>query len=229
MVFERFTERARHVMVLAQEESRLLDHAYIGTEHLLVGVAREGTGPAAALLERHGLTPEGLRSHLTRGTAYGVGSVPFTPGAKRVLERALREALDLSHRDIEPEHLLLALTDDVPDDVGVGAGPTLRAAGADPAVLHAELLGSLPRGTSRRRRLLPGREAWTGPTRQAAGTALAKPAPAGPICPACAEPLRLGVAVVNAENLEGAAAADVVHVHVVYCQGCGAAIGTIST
>jgi ATP-dependent Clp protease ATP-binding subunit ClpC len=112
-LFERFTERARRVMVLAQEEARLLNHNFIGTEHLLLGLIHEGEGVAAKALEQLGISLEAVREKVeeTMGapsTAAG-GSPPFTPRAKKVLELSLREALQLGHNYIGTEHILLGL------------------------------------------------------------------------------------------------------------------------
>jgi ATP-dependent Clp protease ATP-binding subunit ClpA len=112
-VFERFTDRARRVIVLAQEEAHLLNHNYIGTEHLLLGLAHEGQGVAAIALERLGIRLEALRSQVEeiigRGQQAPSGHIPFTPRAKKVLELSLREALELGHDYIGTEHLLLGL------------------------------------------------------------------------------------------------------------------------
>jgi ATP-dependent Clp protease ATP-binding subunit ClpC len=112
-VFERFTERARQVVVLAQEEARALAHNYIGTEHLLLGLLREEEGIAARTLESLGVTIEEVRAQVARIVGQGdvaeTGQIPFTPRAKRVLELALREALSLGHNWIGTEHVLLGL------------------------------------------------------------------------------------------------------------------------
>src|ERR1041385_8083297 len=112
-MFERFTDRARRVVVLAQEEARLLNHNYIGTEHLLLGLIHEGEGLAAKALESLGVTLEGVRSQVEDmigvGTATPQGHIPFTPRAKKVLELSLREALQLGHNYIGTEHILLGL------------------------------------------------------------------------------------------------------------------------
>jgi hypothetical protein len=234
-VFERFTERARHVMVMAQDESRLLDHDHIGTEHILLGVVREGEGPAATLLVRHGLTLDALRAHLQPGTTFTGGSVPFTPGAKRALERALQEALALNHPDIEPEHLLLALTDEIPEDPPTaGAASLLQAAGIHHSVLHVELLSVLPKGPARRRRRLPGlpgRVPPLGPVRATQGAPIGRMVPgAGPVCPTCSTPLadNMRVAALSAEVEEGAETTDAVPVSVVYCGSCGTALSALA-
>jgi ATP-dependent Clp protease ATP-binding subunit ClpA len=134
-VFERFTDRARRVIVLAQEEARLLDHDYIGTEHLLLGLAREGQGVAAKALEVLGIRLEALRSQVEeiigRGQRAPSGHVPFTPRAKTVLELSLREALELGHDYIGTEHLLLGLIregEGVAAQVLVGLGADLARA-----------------------------------------------------------------------------------------------------
>src|SRR5947209_3654087 len=112
-MFERFTDRARRVVVLAQEEARMLNHNYIGTEHLLLGLIHEGEGLAAKALESLGVTLEGVRSQVEDmigvGTATPQGHIPFTPRAKKVLELSLREALQLGHSYIGTEHILLGL------------------------------------------------------------------------------------------------------------------------
>src|SRR3954447_19364547 len=113
-MFERFTDRARRVVVLAQEEARMLSHNYIGTEHILLGLIREGDGVAAKALESLGISLESVREKVeeTIGPASPgkVGSQnPFTPRAKKVLELSLREALQLGHNYIGTEHMLLGL------------------------------------------------------------------------------------------------------------------------
>ena len=112
-MFERFTDRARRVVVLAQEEARTLDHGYIGTEHLLLGLLREGDGVAARTLESLGVSREAARGQVEEIIGRGVdpppSHIPFTPRAKKVLELSLREALALGHTYIGTEHLLLAL------------------------------------------------------------------------------------------------------------------------
>ena len=112
-VFERFTDRARRVLVLAQEEARLLNHPFIGTEHILLGLIHEGEGIGARALESLGISLVGVRQKVeeTIGTAGSppIGSPPFTPRAKKVLELSLREAIQLNQSYIGTEHLLLGL------------------------------------------------------------------------------------------------------------------------
>jgi len=112
-LFERFTDRARRVVVLAQEEARLLNHNYIGTEHILLGLIHEGEGVAAKGLESLGISLEAVRSQVEELIGHGAsspsGHIPFTPRAKKVLELSLREALQLGHNYIGTEHILLGL------------------------------------------------------------------------------------------------------------------------
>ncbi|MFC2153773.1 ATP-dependent Clp protease ATP-binding subunit, partial [Actinomycetota bacterium] len=112
-MFERFTDRARRVVVLAQEEARLLNHNYIGTEHILLGLIHEGEGVAARALEGMDISLESVRSQVVeiigQGSQAPSGHIPFTPRAKKVLELSLREALQLGHNYIGTEHILLGL------------------------------------------------------------------------------------------------------------------------
>ena len=112
-MFERFTDRARRVVVLAQEEARLLNHNYIGTEHILLGLIHEGEGVAAKALESLGISLEAVRGQVEeiigQGGSSPSGHIPFTPRAKKVLELSLREALQLGHNYIGTEHILLGL------------------------------------------------------------------------------------------------------------------------
>jgi ATP-dependent Clp protease ATP-binding subunit ClpC len=143
-MFERFTDRARRVVVQAQEESRRLNHNYIGTEHLLLGILREGDGVAAEALAslEVGLDPaRGQVAEITgRGQQAPSGHIPFTPRAKKVLELSLREALSLEHHYIGPEHILLGL---ITEGHGV-AVEVLRALGAEPEQVRARVIELLP-------------------------------------------------------------------------------------
>jgi Clp amino terminal domain, pathogenicity island component/UvrB/uvrC motif len=120
-VFERFTERARQVVVLAQDEARALRHNYIGTEHLLLGLLREEEGLAARVLESLDVSLEDVRFQVERivgaGDDVATGQIPFTPRGKKVLELALREALSIGHNYIGTEHILLGL---IREGEGVG-------------------------------------------------------------------------------------------------------------
>ena len=112
-MFERFTDRARRVVVLAQEEARMLEHGYIGTEHLLLGLIHEGDGVAAKALEAMGINLGAVRQQVEtiigRGQHPPAGHIPFTPRAKRVLELSWRESDQMGHRYIGTEHILLGL------------------------------------------------------------------------------------------------------------------------
>jgi ATP-dependent Clp protease ATP-binding subunit ClpC len=131
-MFERFTDRARQVVVLAQEEARMLNHNYIGTEHILLGLIHEGNGVAARALEALGITDEAVRQQIDEIVGRGKkparsGHIPFTAQAKKSLELSLREALQLGHNYIGTEHILLGL-------IREGEGPAaqvLTAMGAD--------------------------------------------------------------------------------------------------
>ncbi|HEX6207452.1 MAG TPA: Clp protease N-terminal domain-containing protein, partial [Actinomycetota bacterium] len=130
-MFERFTDRARRVVVLAQEEARLLNHNYIGTEHILLGLIHEGEGVAAKALESLGISLEAVRQQVEdiigQGQSAPTGHIPFTPRAKKVLELSLREALQLGHNYIGTEHILLGL---IREGEGVAA-KVLQKLGAD--------------------------------------------------------------------------------------------------
>jgi ATP-dependent Clp protease ATP-binding subunit ClpC len=131
-MFERFTDRARRVIVLAQSEARSLDHDYIGTEHILLALMEEGTGVGAKVLESMQITMDAVREKVEQVTGRGqvspgTGHIPFTPAAKKVLELSLREALQLGHHYIGTEHILLGL---VREGEGV-AGQVLVNLGAD--------------------------------------------------------------------------------------------------
>ena len=112
-MFERFTNRARHVVVLAQEEARLLNHNYIGTEHILLGLLGEPESVAGTVLASFGITRDGVRVEVEdkvgRGKSQPSGHIPFTPRAKKTLELSLREALSIKHNYIGTEHILLGL------------------------------------------------------------------------------------------------------------------------
>src|SRR5512133_1081241 len=130
-MFERFTDRARRVVVLAQEEARMLNHNYIGTEHILLGLIHEGEGVAAKALESLGISLEAVREQVQeiigQGQQAPSGHIPFTPRAKKVLELSLREALQLGHNYIGTEHILLGL---IREGEGVAA-QVLGKLGAD--------------------------------------------------------------------------------------------------
>jgi len=142
-VFERFTDRARRVVVLAQEEARLLNHNYIGTEHILLGLIHEGEGVAAQALESLGISLEAVRNQVEeiigQGSSSPSGHIPFTPRAKKVLELSLREALQLGHNYIGTEHVLLGL---IREGEGVAAQVLVKL-GADLSKVRQEVIQQL--------------------------------------------------------------------------------------
>jgi ATP-dependent Clp protease ATP-binding subunit ClpC len=161
-LFERFTDRARRVVVLAQEEARLLNHNYIGTEHILLGLIHEGEGVAAKALESLGISLEAVRQQVEeiigQGGSSPSGHIPFTPRAKKVLELSLREALQLGHNYIGTEHILLGL---IREGEGVAAQVLVKL-GADLSRVRQQVI-----------QLLSGYQGSGGPAGEKAG------APAG--------------------------------------------------
>jgi ATP-dependent Clp protease ATP-binding subunit ClpC len=175
-MFERFTDRARATVVHAQEEARLLQHNYIGTEHILLGLIREREGVAARVLERMGVSlgvvREQVEQIIGRGEDAPSGHIPFTPRAKKVLELSLREALQLKHNYIGTEHVLLGL---VREGEGVAAQVLVRL-GADLGRIRQQvtrLLAQMPEGGSTavppRRQRTPAAEQVVAAAEQLAG------------------------------------------------------------
>ena len=146
-MFERFTERARQVIVLAQDEARALGHSYIGTEHLLLGILREEEGLGAHTLAALGVTDVEVRDRVARidgrGDEIPIGQIAFTPHLKRTLELSLREALSLGHDHIGTEHLLLGL---VRDNQGVGSQVLLEM-GFDAETIRGAVMSMLSAGS----------------------------------------------------------------------------------
>ncbi len=142
-MFERFTSRARHVVVLAQEEARRMDHNYIGTEHILLGLLGEPEGVGARALAGFGMSLEGAREEVIAivgtGEAAPRGHIPFTPRAKKILELALREALQLHHNYIGTEHILLGIIRE-----GKGVGAQVLGQHGDLAAIRVAVLNVLP-------------------------------------------------------------------------------------
>ena len=159
-MFERFTEPARQVVVSAQVEARALRHNYIGTEHILLGLIRQGDSLAARVLDSLGVGFEDVRSQVARivgeGDEVTTGQIPFTPRAKRVLELSLREGLSLGHNYIGTEHLLLGLAR---ENEGV-AIQILLDFGADAEKIRNEVIGLL---SSERPAATPGTTPMPGP------------------------------------------------------------------
>jgi ATP-dependent Clp protease ATP-binding subunit ClpC len=145
-MFERFTDRARRVVVLAQEEARLLDHDYIGTEHLLLGLAAEEEGIAARALAELGIDLETVRREVEevvgRGDTTPSGHIPFTRRAKKALESSLREAQGLGHDHIGTEHILLGIVRDYEG----AAAEVLAKQAASPEAVRAQVRSLLESG-----------------------------------------------------------------------------------
>lgn len=139
-MFERFTDRARRVVVLSQKEARLFDHDYIGTEHFLLGLINEGEGVATKALESLGIGLEAVRKQVEeiigQGESPPSGHIPFTPGAKKVLELSIVEAVRLGHDYIGPEHILLAL---IEESEGVAA-QVLEEFGAELSLARQQII-----------------------------------------------------------------------------------------
>jgi len=148
-MFERFTNRARRVIVLAQDEARLLGHNYVGTEHILLGLLAEGHGVAARALESLGISLDAVRQQVEEIIGRGregppEGHIPFTPRAKKVLELSLRESLDLGHTYIGTEHILLGL---IREGEGVAA-QVLVGLGLDLELVRQRVITLLTGGAS---------------------------------------------------------------------------------
>jgi ATP-dependent Clp protease ATP-binding subunit ClpC len=211
-VFERFTDRARRVLTLAQEEASALNHSFIGTEHILLGLIEEGDGLGARALRSLGMSTEDVRAKVEEivgaSVSTPVGSRPFTPRSKKVLELALREALQLNHSYIGTEHILLGLVREgngvattVLVDLGVELGWVRQA------------VNSLMTG---------GPEVQLGPRAEpTAGGAPQEPLPLQPSCPRCranlAESARFRTMAIPADS----DSVDPLPVDVVYCLFCG--------
>ena len=204
-VFERFTDRARRVLVLAQEEARLLGHDYIGTEHLFLALLHEGEGVAGRVLATLGVTlvdaRDRVRALVGPTTDEPKGSPPFTPRAKKVLELSLREAIQLGHDHIGTEHLLLGL---VREGEGVAA-QALVGMGQDLPLVREGVLQAL--------------STVGGP----AGSAGPVDAPA---CPRCRSPLAETAAYRMLDVPSADGLGEVVKVAVLYCRACGTALGS---
>jgi ATP-dependent Clp protease ATP-binding subunit ClpC len=212
-VFERFTDRARRVVVLAQEEARLLNHDYIGTEHLLLGLIHEGEGVASQALTSIGISLEDVRQQVQdiigQGSELPTGHIPFTPRAKKVLELSLRESLQLGHNYIGTEHVLLGL---VAEGEGVAAQVLVKM-GATLSAVRSEVLKML--------------QGYEGPE----GTAEATAAEAGPVqprCPRCRVLLEESVSyrVMDVPPHEGEG--ETRAVAFAFCQRCGTWLGTVA-
>ncbi len=171
-MFERFTDRARRVLVLAQEEARDLNHAFIGTEHILLGLIREGEGVAAKALDALGVTFDVVREKVEEAiganTNPSPGSPPFTPRAKKVLELSLREALQLGHSYIGTEHMLLGL---VREGEGVAA-QVLNDLGADMGRVRTQVIQMMSGQSGKEASVASGPGSVKGDTESTGGSAV---------------------------------------------------------
>jgi ATP-dependent Clp protease ATP-binding subunit ClpC len=226
-VFERFTDRARRVVVLAQEEARMLNHNYIGTEHILLGLARERDGVAAKALDSLNIRLDAVRREVEeiigQGQAAPTGHIPFTPRAKKVLELSLREALQLGHNYIGTEHILLGL---IREGEGVAA-QVLQKLGADLNRVRQtviQILSGYAAGAEVRK-VEGGTEMME---EELAGEIAPTAIPASedaPTCPNCFAALDEELAVRAMETtLEG----EDLSVKIAYCRRCGVAIGAVT-
>ena len=220
-MFERFTDRARVVLVLAQEEARLLNHGFIGTEHILLGIVSEGDGVGAQALQSLGISLQAVREKVEEAIGMAgsapSGSPPFTPRAKKVLELSLREALQMNHDYIGTEHLLLGL---VRQGDGIAIS-TLRTLGADPPRVRQEVI-----------RLISGagdpRGAVSTQVRDLPDTAPATP-PREPCCPRCRAPVSENARFRTIDALSDNEDEDPLSVTIVYCGLCGTALHMVET
>jgi ATP-dependent Clp protease ATP-binding subunit ClpC len=218
-MFERFTDRARRVVVLAQEEARLLDHEHIGTEHLLLGLLSEKDGVAAQALAQMDITLDAARAQVEqkvgRGTAAPAGNIPFTPRAKKTLELSLREALELAHNSIGTEHILLGMVQ-VDTKMGAGVGlEVLRILGAEPEAIRHQVMALISESGPESVR----GGAWSRPA------AASQDPPTGPLCLHC-RALTAETAKTAAVTIPGPSGEALPFV-AIYCGMCGATYGLL--
>ena len=221
-VFERFTDRARRSVVFAQEEARLLNHNYIGTEHILLGLLREEEGVAAKALASLGVSLEAARGQVRtivgEGQAAPGHHIPFTPRAKKILEHSLREALQQGHNYIGTEHILLGL---IREAEGV-AVEVLIALDAQLGRVRQTVLQLMSEHTAETE--TAGGEAVGVFTEGVAPTS----EPLGddaPTCPNCFGALDETLAI---KVLETTADGDTISVKIAYCRRCGVALGAVT-
>jgi ATP-dependent Clp protease ATP-binding subunit ClpC len=227
-MFERFTDRARRVVVLAQEEARISNHDYIGTEHFLLGLIHEEDGIAARVLGSLGVSMEAARMRIERlvgrGEAIPTDEMPFTPRAKKVLELSLREALQLNHNYIGTEHVLLGL---IREGEGVGC-QVLVELGADLNDVRQRVIQVIQEGGIPPERVSEGEhvmESLSAGSLQSARATLGVDPATMPLCPVCHTSMagNLRSRFVEAFDDEGIPEARLL---VVYCTRCGVAIET---
>lgn len=224
-MFERFTDQARHVIAVSQEEARLLHHNFIDTEHILLGLIHEDGGIAAQALNSLGIGLEAARDQI-KATVGPARSSPtearaLTPGAKTVLELSLREALQIGHNDIRPEHILLSLV----RERDCVAAHVLVDLGADLSLVRPQVMGLMQAASSEHRELtgergrLSGREA---PQRQRGVD--------GPRCTnGHALENNVGFRALAVQPIGASATAEPVEVMFVYCLSCGVVVAHLPT
>jgi ATP-dependent Clp protease ATP-binding subunit ClpC len=225
-VFERFTDRARRVVVLAQEEARMLNHNYIGTEHILLGLVRERDGVAAKALAALTISLEAVRQQVEeiigQGQAARTGHIPFTPRAKKVLELSLREALQLGHNYIGTEHILLGL---IREGEGVAA-QVLQKLGADLDRVRQTVIQLLSGYTSAEVRKVEGGAEMEEVATEIAAKAIPVPtAEDAPMCPNCFAALDETLTV---KTVETTSDGEHLSVKIAYCNRCGVALGAVA-
>ena len=218
-MFERFTDRARRVIVLAQEEARQLKHDSIGTEHLLLGLLSERDGVAAQALAAMDITLDAARAQVEEkagpGTAAPAGNIPFTPRAKKTLELSLREALELAHTSIGTEHILLGMVQ-VDTKMGAGVGvEVLRVLGAEPDAIRQQVMALISESGPESVR----GGAWSRPA------AASQDPPTGPLCLQC-RALTAETAKTAAVTIPGPRGEALPFV-AIYCGMCGATYGLL--
>jgi ATP-dependent Clp protease ATP-binding subunit ClpA len=224
-VFERFTDKARRVVVLAQEEARMLNHNYIGTEHILLGLIHEGEGVAARALESLGIALSDVRRDvgeiIGEGEGTSGGHIPFTPRAKKVLELSLREALQLGHNYIGTEHILLGL---VREGEGVAA-QVLQKLGADLNRVRQTVIQLLSGYTGGVATASGETAAPVGSFHETVADEAMVPEHDHPVCPSCFASVEEH-ARVRRIALDGDESRSV---DVLYCGRCGVTLGFIAT
>jgi ATP-dependent Clp protease ATP-binding subunit ClpC len=218
-MFERFTDRARRVIVLAQEEARQLKHDSIGTEHLLLGLLSERDGVAAQALAAMDITLDAARALVEEkvgpGTAAPAGNMPFKPRAKKTLELSLREALELAHNSIGTEHILLGMVQaDTKMGPGVGV-EVLRVLGAEPDAIRQQVMALISES---------GPESVRGGAWSRPASASQDP-PTGPLCLQC-RALTAETAKTAAVTIPGPGGEALPFV-AIYCGMCGATYGLL--
>ena len=228
-MFERFTDVARRLVVLAQEEARQLQHNYIGTEHLLLGMLDQEGCVAARVLASYGLNREkagvAVEEIVGRGSGSPGGHMPFTPRAKKVLELSLREAIQLNHNHIGSEHILLGL---IREGEGVGA-QVLRSAGADLTAVRQRVVEAAKESQGETGMGVAGGPVGVTASVSASptATALHRTEEDYPLCPVCASPLGETLQWKRVSAASGASDDSDREAMVAFCSSCGRALGLL--